>query len=87
MRSMLEYFWSDWKVGLVVAAGMAAGAGLISAWLTPRGAVLADEWFDMLDAPSKEKIVFEGSRHRPNFEQPGRFAEVMRDVLQMSLRK
>lgn len=44
-------------------------------------AILADEWFDMLDAPLKERIVFERSGHRPNFEQPGRFAEVMRDVL------
>jgi pimeloyl-ACP methyl ester carboxylesterase len=50
-------------------------------------AVLADEWFAMLEAPSKERIVFEASGHRPNFEQPERFAEVMRDVLQMSLRK
>ncbi len=44
-------------------------------------AVLADEWFAMLEAPSKERIVFEASGHRPNFEQPERFAEVMRDVL------
>jgi pimeloyl-ACP methyl ester carboxylesterase len=44
-------------------------------------AVPADEWFAALEAPSKERIVFDASGHRPNFEQPGRFAEVMRDVL------
>ena len=44
-------------------------------------AVLADEWFEMLSAPSKERIVFEHSGHRPSFEEPGRFAEVMRDLL------
>lgn len=44
-------------------------------------AVLADEWFEMIKAPSKEKVFFERSGHRPNFEQPGRFVEVMRDVL------
>jgi len=48
-------------------------------------AVLADEWFDLLDAPSKEKIVFEESGHRPSFEQPERFVEMMRDVLRETL--
>ena len=43
-------------------------------------AVLADEWFELLDAPSKERIVFEGSGHRPSFEEPGRFAQLMRRV-------
>ena len=43
-------------------------------------AVLADEWFQLLDAPSKERIVFEGSGHRPSFEEPGRFAQLMRRV-------
>lgn len=39
MRAILETFWSDWRIGLAAAAGLAAGAGLISAWLTPRGPV------------------------------------------------
>jgi proline iminopeptidase len=43
-------------------------------------AVLADEWFEMLDAPLKERIVFEHSGHRPSFEEPARFVEVMRRV-------
>ena len=43
--------------------------------------VLADEWFEALDAPSKEWIVFEHSGHRPSFEEPARFVEVMARVL------
>jgi proline iminopeptidase len=43
-------------------------------------AVLADEWFDQLEAPHKERVVFEGSGHRPSFEEPGRFAQLMRRV-------
>lgn len=44
-------------------------------------AVLALQWFDILDAPSKELIVFEGAGHRPHFDQPGRFAGLMTQVL------
>jgi pimeloyl-ACP methyl ester carboxylesterase len=44
-------------------------------------AVLANEWFEMLEAPSKESIVFEGSGHRANFDKPGLFAELMSGVL------
>ncbi len=40
-------------------------------------AVLADEWFAMLEAPVTERVVFEGSGHRPNFDEPARFAELM----------
>lgn len=47
-------------------------------------AVLANEWFEMLDAPSKEIIVFERSGHRPLFEEPAVFAEVMQRVLEGS---
>lgn len=43
MRTILEYFWSDWRIGLAVAVGLAAGAGLISAWLTPRGPVTTSQ--------------------------------------------
>jgi len=41
----------------------------------------ANEWFDMLDAPSKEEIVFDGAGHRPQFDRPGKFAELMRDIV------
>jgi proline iminopeptidase len=41
----------------------------------------AAEWFGELDAPDKELIVFERSGHRPMFEEPDRFFEVMTDVL------
>lgn len=44
-------------------------------------AVLADEWFELLEAPSKERVVFEHSGHRPSFEEPGRFARLMRRIL------
>ncbi len=44
-------------------------------------AVLANEWFEMLDAPIKEKFVFEHSGHRPVFQEPGEFARVMRRVV------
>jgi pimeloyl-ACP methyl ester carboxylesterase len=45
-------------------------------------AVLAEEWFALLDAPIKEKLIIEGGGHRAHFDQPGRFAEIMRDVLE-----
>lgn len=45
-------------------------------------AVLANEWFQMLEAPSKEKIIFEHSGHRPLFEQPGTFSGLMADILE-----
>jgi pimeloyl-ACP methyl ester carboxylesterase len=40
-------------------------------------AVLANEWFNLLKAPSKELFVFEHSGHRPLFEEPGAFAAVI----------
>lgn len=40
-------------------------------------AVLVKEWFSMLEAPSKEKIIFEHSGHRPPFEEPSAFASLM----------
>jgi proline iminopeptidase len=43
-------------------------------------AVLAEEWFEMLAAPTKEWIVFEHSGHRPSFEEPAKFADVMTRV-------
>lgn len=44
-------------------------------------AVLANEWFDALDAPSKQLVVFDRSGHRPSFEQPGDFVRLMREVV------
>ena len=44
-------------------------------------ALLANKWFEILEAPSKEMIVFEHSGHRPLFEEPAAFAEVMVRVL------
>jgi len=42
---------------------------------------LAEEWFEMLEAPHKEMIVFETSGHRPLFEQPGLFHQVMTETV------
>lgn len=44
--------------------------------------VLAGEWYEQLDALAKERSVFEGAGHRPNFDDPARFAEFMRGVLE-----
>ena len=43
--------------------------------------VLAYEWFEVLEAPSKEMVDFDGSGHRAHFDQPGQFAELMTSVL------
>ena len=40
-------------------------------------AVLAREWYDLLQAPAKQWITFDNSGHRPLFEEPDRFFEVM----------
>jgi pimeloyl-ACP methyl ester carboxylesterase len=45
-------------------------------------AVLAQAWFEKLEAPHKEWILFENSGHRPLFEEPGAFAEMMLKVLE-----
>ena len=51
---------------------------LVSGEHEARGrAVLADEWFDMLDAPSKERVSVDGAGHRAHFDQPAWFAEFM----------
>jgi pimeloyl-ACP methyl ester carboxylesterase len=44
-------------------------------------AVLAKEWFEMVEAPTKEMIIFEHSGHRPLFEEPGNFASVLTRIL------
>ncbi|HEU4894295.1 MAG TPA: alpha/beta hydrolase, partial [Acidimicrobiia bacterium] len=47
-------------------------------------AVLADEWFEMLDAPTKEVFTFEDAGHRAHFDRPADFSVVMRHVLESS---
>jgi proline iminopeptidase len=44
-------------------------------------AVLAEAWFDRLDAPDKDLFTFERSGHRPWVQEPERFAEVMTDTV------
>jgi pimeloyl-ACP methyl ester carboxylesterase len=44
-------------------------------------AVPAQAWYELLDAPHKEWIVFENSGHRTLFEEPGAFAEVMKNAV------
>jgi proline iminopeptidase len=44
-------------------------------------AIPADQWFDLLKAPSKERVVFAHSGHRPPFEEPAAFAVLMARVL------
>jgi proline iminopeptidase len=43
-------------------------------------AVLANEWYDMLQAPAKERVIFEHSGHRPQFDEPATFASLMARV-------
>jgi len=43
--------------------------------------VLVEDWYEMLKAPYKELVVFEHSGHRPNFEEPGQFAGLMKGIL------
>ena len=51
---------------------------LVEGRYEPRGrAELADQWFAMLQAPSKQWIDFPTSGHRPLFEQPELFHRVM----------
>lgn len=51
---------------------------LVEGRYEPRGrADLAEQWFSSLQAPSKQWIEFPTSGHRPLFEQPELFAQVM----------
>jgi pimeloyl-ACP methyl ester carboxylesterase len=51
---------------------------LVEGRYEPRArADLARQWFAMLDAPSKQWVEFDTSGHRPLFEQPDLFAQVM----------
>jgi proline iminopeptidase len=44
-------------------------------------AVPFDEWFTLLDAPSKGVVTFDTSGHRPMFEQPDEFVAYMVDTV------
>ena len=46
-------------------------------WQVP--SVLAEQYFNTIDAPCKRLIWFEQSAHNPPFEEPGRFVHVMVD--------
>jgi hypothetical protein len=41
----------------------------------------AREWFDRLQAPTKEWITFERSGHVPQFEEFDRFRQVLREIV------
>jgi proline iminopeptidase len=41
----------------------------------------AQDWFDRLDAPSKEWIELPASGHRASFEQPERYTQLLTRVL------
>jgi proline iminopeptidase len=47
----------------------------------PGRAEPAQEWFDLLQAPGKAWVTFDSSGHRPLWEQPARFHELMATVL------
>jgi len=65
----------DVPVTLVIGAHEARGR-----------AVPAEAWFEMLDAPSKELVVFEHSGHRPSFEEPAAFVSVMTRIVEETYR-
>ncbi|MBE9067399.1 alpha/beta hydrolase [Leptolyngbya cf. ectocarpi LEGE 11479] len=50
-------------------------------------AILANEWFEILEAPLKEKIIFEHSGHRPPFEEPSTFSSLMVRILETIARR
>ena len=62
--------------------GPAVRSGTARGW-----ADLANEWFEVLEAPSKEMIIFEHSGHRPLFEKPPVFASVMARILDATSQK
>jgi proline iminopeptidase len=47
----------------------------------PGRARVFEEWFDVLDAPSKDVVTFDTSGHRPMFEQPDEFVAYMVDTV------
>jgi proline iminopeptidase len=47
----------------------------------PGRAEPAKQWFDLLEAPSKRLVTFDTSGHRPLWEQPAEFHDLMATVL------
>ncbi len=47
----------------------------------PGRSTLAVEWFEALDAPTKQLVVFDHSGHTPQRDEPGRFAEYLATVV------
>ena len=47
----------------------------------PGRAEPAKQWFDLLKAPSKKLVTFDTSGHRPLWEQPAQFQDLMATVL------
>ena len=41
---------------------------------------IVKDYYDILEAPSKNLIIFEESAHCPNYEEPEKFAEVMKNI-------
>lgn len=63
------------------AAQLEVPVYLVEGRFEPRGRKdLARDWFQGLKAPSKQWLEFDTSGHRPLFEQPAEFAELMRTV-------
>lgn len=51
------------------------------AFEAPGRARIAEEWFQLLDAPKKSMVVFDTSGHRPLFEQPDQFHRLMTETV------
>ena len=47
----------------------------------PGRAVLAEQWFRTLDAPTKQMIIFDTAGHRSLFERPDLFQQVMTETV------
>ena len=45
------------------------------------GPILAREWFDQLQAPHKQWVVFPESGHVPQFEEAAHFQRVLADLV------
>jgi len=48
--------------------------------------ILAKQWFHDLSAPHKHYLYFDHSGHTPPYDEPGKFADLMKDILQASER-
>jgi pimeloyl-ACP methyl ester carboxylesterase len=42
--------------------------------------VLAEKYFDILEAPKKEFFTFDNSAHSPNMEEPEKFIQIFREI-------